>query len=501
MSCFISYNPTTGEEIGSYPIAAPEEVACASARAQEATEGWAQRSVAERCQALQTLRALIAERADTLAAAIHAEIGKPLQEAYGAEVLPSLQALDWLTAHAPHALRPRAVTGVRNARLTPLPYGVVGVIGTWNYPLFLNLTPIAWALAAGNTVVWKPSELAAASSLLLAACFQQAGLPVVTVTGDGTTGRALCRTGCGKIAFTGSVTTGRAILAELAASGTPVVMELSGKDAMVVCADADIALAARSAVWGRCCNAGQSCVAPQVVYVARAVYHTFLEECRREIEALRPGVDYGPLRTPALRARVHTMVWDAVPRGARLLTGGFPLDDRPGYHYAPTLLADCNGSMLVTEQDFFGPVLAVCPVRDAEEAIAPINAGEMALSASIWTRSRSYGCRIADCLQVGMVTINAVLLDAANPALPFGGLRASGFGKQRGLSGLEEFVQWKTTVTHRSGGAHRHLFPYRPATLPILQGLIALKAARGPVAKWKALRRLAEAARHWKYRD
>ncbi len=497
MGSFVSYNPATGEVLGSFPAAGAAEVACALRQAREAAEGWRERAVAVRVAALDRLRVRLADDADGLAESVTREIGKPLQEAYGADLIPSLNALDWLVRSAPRLLRARRIAGRRGVCLLPEPFGVVGVIGTWNYPLFLNLTPIAWALAAGNAVVWKPSELATATALRLAKHFERAGLPVVTLTGEGATGRALCRAGCDKIAFTGGVETGRAILAQLASTGTPSVMELSGNDALIVCADAPLALAARSAVWGRCCNAGQSCVAPQRLYVVREVYARFLQEAQAALQALQSERDFGPLRTEALRCRAHQMVWEAVPRGARLLAGGYALSDRSGFYYAPTLLADCHAGMPALAQDFFGPVLAVCPVADEEEAIACANASEQALGASVWTRDLRRGQQIAARLRVGMVAINDVLLDAADPALPFGGLRAGGFGKQRGAAGLDEFVQWKVVAAHKVGGARRHLFPYRPATLPILRAFVAWRAARGATARARALKALAQAAQHW----
>lgn len=495
MESFASYNPATGEEIGVYPVTARREVACAVERTRDAAERWRQTPLTARLAALRQLRQRLAADVEGLAETVTCEIGKPLQESFGADVLPTLAALDWLVKQTPRLLQPRRIG--RKAWLTPEPYGVVGVIGTWNYPLFLNSAPIAWALAAGNAVVWKPSELASGCAAKLNEHLEAVGLPVTTLFGAGETGRALCRAGCDKIVFTGGVATGRAILAELSASGTPGVMELSGNDAFIVCADAPLELAAQSAVWGRCGNAGQSCVAPQRFYVAREVYDRFLLECQQVIERLRPGSDFGPMRTEALRKRTQQLVWEAVACGARLLVGGRPLDDLPGFHYAPTLLADCRPEMRVLRQDFFGPVLAVCPVRDVEEAILLTNADDMALGASVWTRSRKRGVQIAEQLRVGLVMINDVLLAAANPALPFGGLRCSGFGKQRGAAGLEEFVTWKAITVSRIGGARRHLFPYRPATLPILRGVLEVQAAQGFKAKLQAAKRLMDAARRW----
>jgi acyl-CoA reductase-like NAD-dependent aldehyde dehydrogenase len=495
MASFVSYSPVNGEPLGSYPVVEAEAVACTVKTARKAAKTWAAQGAKDRVAALERLRLRLAEDADLLAQIVTEEIGKPLQESYGADLLPSLRALTWLRRNAPRALRSRRIG--RHLYQEAQPYGVVGVIGTWNYPLFLNIAPIAWALAAGNAVVWKPSELATGSALALAELFQKEWLPVFVVTGSGETGRALCEAGCDKIAFTGGVATGRDILKTLAQKGTPSVMELSGNDIMLVLPDTNIFLTAKSAVWGRCCNAGQSCVAPQRIYVLAPVYEAFLEACQREIAALRPGIDYGPLRTEALRRQTHRLIWAAISQGARLLSGGFALEDRPGYFYAPTLLADCDDAMPVMAHDFFGPVLAVCRVATEAEAVERANASSMALGASIWTRNLTQAQAIAAQLHVGVVSVNNVLLDAANPALPFGGLRASGFGKQRGGAGLEEFVQWKAVATHSVRGNRRHLFPYREATLPILRGVAALQAARSISAKWRALRALVAAARDW----
>ena len=441
---------------------------------------------------LRRWRERLAADSDGLAVTVTTEIGKPLQESLGADLLPSLAALHWLERETERTLRPRRAGG---AQLTAEPYGVVGIIGTWNYPLLLNIAPIAWALAAGNAVVFKPSELATASAVRLMDHADAVGLPVVTVTGGSETGRALCRAGVDKLAFTGGMRTGRAIMAELAASNTPAVMELSGNDAFIVCADADVAAAAHSAVWGRVCNAGQSCIAPQRFYVVREQADAFLRACKAELDSLRAGVDFGPMRTDRLRDNAHRLVWQAVAQGAELLTGGRSLKEMPGFHYAPTLLAECTDEMPIVSQDFFGPVLPVCIVRDVDEAIRRIDAGEMALGASVWTRNVRQGQALAARLRVGLVAVNQdTLLLGANPALPFGGLRASGFGKQRGAAGLEEFVNWKVTATGAASGERRHLFPYKPATVPILRGLIAFQNAPNFRAKLLAMRQLARAA-------
>jgi acyl-CoA reductase-like NAD-dependent aldehyde dehydrogenase len=461
-------------------------------RARDAAQGWAGLSLAERGKALRRLRQVMADGAGCLAGCVREEIGKPLQEAYGADILPTLDALQWVSKNTARVLKRRKISS--KAWQDAMPLGVVGVIGTWNYPVFLDTAAIAWALSAGNAVVWKPSELAQKTAQQIHGMMMQAGLPVMLVLGDGAVGRELCHAGCDKIVFTGGVQTGRKILAELAQHGTPSVMELSGCDAMIICADADLETAAKSAVWGRVCNAGQSCVAPQRVFVEKTVYWQFLERCRQEIATLQFGRDYGEMRTAAVRERVRQLVCEAEEQGATVVVGGCPVGERG---YAPTLLADCSPNSPVMTEDFFGAVLATSPVRDDAEAVARANDCRMGLGASVWTRDRRRGERIAAQLDAGIVSINDVLRDAADPALPFGGVKGSGWGKQRGAEGLEEFVVWKTVVMHPAGGTRRHLFPYRSQTIPILRGLIALRAAQGWGAKWRALRELGMAARNW----
>ncbi len=493
MKQLTAFDPSGQRVLGLFAVDGERESIAAVARARASAATWRARGLHERLIALRRFRELLAAHSDELAALVTAEIGKPLQEAYGADILPSLAALEWLARNSQRALRPRRVGG---ATLSPLPYEVVGVIGTWNYPIYLNIGPIAWALAAGAAVVWKPSELGTACGARLAGLLCDAGLPVELLRGGAETGRALCEAGCDKIAFTGGVVTGRAILAALAPHGTPSVMELSGNDAAIVCADADIRLAARSLVWGRCSNAGQSCIAPQRIYVVTEQYDRFLTECAGIVKALRPCTDFGPMRSQALVCAARGRIEAAVEAGATVRARAEALAPH-GPFLLPTLLADCTDAMAAVRDDFFGPVLPVCRVRDEAEAIRFANSSEMALGASVWTRDVRRGLEIANALRVGIVSVNDVLLDAAHPALPFGGLRASGFGKQRGAGGLDEFVIWKAVVRHGSGGPRRHLFPYRSSTLPILRGIVALSAAHGARERLSAAVGLCRAVGKW----
>jgi acyl-CoA reductase-like NAD-dependent aldehyde dehydrogenase len=243
-------------------------------------------------------------------------------------------------------------------------------------------------------------------------------------------------------------------------------------------------------------------VAPQRFYVTATVYEEFLNSTLSHLNELQIGGgademgDVGPLRTFHLRQHVEDLVLDAVDRGARLLAGGFSLNDRPGHFYAPTLLADCHDGMPVIQESFFGPVIAVCRVEDESEAIQRANADPMGLAASVWTGSEARGVQAAQRIRAGVVSINDVLLDAGNPSLGFGGFGGSGFGKMRGEAGLREMCVEKVVSVKSLRGARRHLFPYRATTPPLLTALIGWKARQGG-DRWRALRALIVAARNW----
>lgn len=494
----VSFSPETGEILAEAPLAVAAEVHEKTERAREAQREWGRMPLRARLDLLRKLHSVLVQEADAVAWTLSAETGRPLQESLGAEVLPMMHSLEFLFREAPSLLKPMRLRA-RGTIAYAEPYGVIGIIGAWNYPLFLNLVPICQALAAGNTVVWKPSELAVFSAQTIARLLEAAGVPcgVVEIAfGASETGQALTQADCDKYVFTGSVPTGRAILAELAQSGKPSVMELSGNDAFLVCADAALETAARAAVWGRVSNAGQSCVAPQRFYVEQTVYEPFLQAMKRHIAALRPH-ELTPLRTATARQRCHRLVREAVEQGARLLYGGGFDPEQPGFFYTPTLLADCTDTMAVMQEDLFAPVLAVCPVRNEHEAVRRANGNPLALGASVWTEDRKRGAELAAQLHVGLVSVNEILLDAAHPAIPFGGVGASGFGKQRGAQGLEEFVVRKVVVRHAAEGTRRHLFPYLPAATDLLTAAAHLRGTQG----WRTLPDLIRAAVAWQRQE
>lgn len=452
-----SYNPATGGKLGTVPVSTPEEVRQAVVTARLAQRAWGALTVRERLRALRPLRRTLVTQCETLVALSVAEQGKDQMIAYG-EVLTVLRLLNYYFRCAPRVLRPRRVFPLlgllRVNRIVPRPYGVVGVISPWNYPVSLTLEPTFAALIAGNAVVIKPSEQTPLLGLKLGTLFREAGLPadlVQVVTGDAAVGATLIASGIDRLVFVGSVPNGRKVAALAGQHLVPVTLELGGKDAAIVLADADLDRAAAGIAWAANLNAGQTCLAIERVYVVEAVAEPFLQRLVAEVQRLRvgpgtdPTTDIPPITTPAQLAVIQSQLADAVARGARILCGG-RLADRPGRFFEPTVVTDVTDAMLLMREETFGPVIAVQRVHDAEEAVRRTNASPFGLTASVWTRNLELGRRLAARLEVGDAAVNDHGTPAGNPEIPWGGMKASGYGRTRGQEGLLEMV----TLQHLS---------------------------------------------------
>lgn len=452
---FDSLSPLDGRVVGTFPAQGAEEVAATVDRARRAAEGWRALGFAGRRRALDAWRRDIVAHLDELIALVRAETGKPAGDAR-LEIMLALDHLAWAASHARRVLRRRSVfPGLlmlnQSATLGYLPYGVVGVIGPWNYPVFTPMGSLAYALAAGNAVVFKPSEYTPAVGVWLRAAFVRAGGPAdafAVVTGLGPTGAALCRAGVDKVAFTGSTATGKAVMAACAESLTPVVIEAGGKDALLVDEDADLDAAAEAAVWGAYSNAGQTCIGIERVYVHTAVADRFVDRVAELTGDLRAGVDEAARLGPLTMARqadvVRAHVADALAAGGHLRSGGLPPE---GAVIPPILLTDVDERSAAVREETFGPTLVVNRVASMEEAIRRANAVRYGLSGSVFSRRR--GKELATRLRGGMVAINAVIAFAAVPALPFGGVGDSGFGRIHGADGLREFATAKAITRQR----------------------------------------------------
>jgi len=451
-------NPLTGQQVADVPIMGTDEVRGLVASTRAAQEEWSQRSLAQRARDLQRLRRSVADRADEIAGIIRVETGKVLGEALS-EVVIALDTLDFLARKAPSFLLGRRA-GIgwlyqRRAGVSYDPWGVIGAITPWNYPFAIGMGVVGTSLACGNGVVLKPSEYTQLTGEIIADLVGKAidiENLVTVATGDGSTGAALIGAGVDKIAFTGSTTTGKKIMAAAAESLTPVVLELGGKDAMIVCADADIERAARGAVWAAFYGCGQVCMSVERAYVVDSVYDDFVEAVMAEARRVRTSDEdeamVGSLIAPFQLERVDSHVKDAQAAGARVLLGGRPITG-PGHFYQPTVIVDVDHEMDVMRHETFGPVLPIMRVASEDEAIRLANDTIFGLDASVWSRDRKKARRIARELEVGTVLINDHLVNYAMAELPFGGARQSGFGRVHGLEGLREFVRPKGWVEDR----------------------------------------------------
>jgi succinate-semialdehyde dehydrogenase/glutarate-semialdehyde dehydrogenase len=453
----VSTNPATGDEVGRFPIASADSVAAAVVRAREAQAWWAGLGPAGRRQRLLRYRSLLATRLGELTALMHREAGKPQAEAT-VEVGAAVDHIAWAATHARRVLGQRKVRSSllmaeHAAYLEYLPYGVIGVIGPWNYPVLTPIGSIGYALAAGNAVVFKPSEYTPAVGQWLVDRFadvvpEQPVLQIVHGTGE--VGAALCRSGVDKLAFTGSTATGRKVMAACAETLTPVLLECGGKDAMIVDADANLDAAVSACVWGGMTNAGQTCVGIERVYVADAVYDDFLTRLVDRARRLKVGIeddaDFGPITMPGQIDVIRRHIDDAIAGGGRAVLGG-PEAVQPPY-VRPTILVDVPEDSSAVREETFGPTLTVTRVRDGDEAVTRANASRYGLGGAVFSRSR--GMALARRLRSGMTSINGTLSFAGLPSLPFGGVGDSGFGRIHGADGLREFTRPKAISRRRA---------------------------------------------------
>ncbi|MEV0607005.1 aldehyde dehydrogenase family protein [Polymorphospora rubra] len=453
----ISTNPATGDEAGRLPVASAADVARAVERARTASAWWIGLGDAGRRERLLRFRAVLANRITELAEVVNAEGGKPVAEAV-VEIVSAIEHLDWATRNAlrvlgPRQLRSRLILAEFAAHLEYQPYGVVGVIGPWNYPVLTPLGSIGYALAAGNTVVFKPSEYTPVAGQWYVDAFAEVvpEHPVLqAVHGLGDVGAALCRAGVDKVAFTGSTATARKVMAACAETLTPVLLESGGKDAMIVDTDADLDAAAEAAVWGGMTNAGQTCIGIERIYAVAPVYDAFVAKVVERAGRLTVGAagdaDLGPITMPAQIDIIRRHIDDALARGGRAVLGG-PDAVQPPY-VRPTILVDVPEDSAAVREETFGPTLTIKKVRDANEALTLANALPYGLGGSVFGQRRAIP--IARRLRSGMAAINSTITFVGMSTLPFGGVGDSGFGRIHGDDGLREFARSKA-ITRRRG--------------------------------------------------
>ena len=451
----VSVNPSTGDEIGRVPLMNAADIAAAVSRARAAQPAWAKLSYRERARFILRAREIVLDQLDDIAKLVSRETGKPVTEAISMEIVPTLDFMHYFAENAKQILKRRRISlgqynfMARTSYIVYKPLGVVGIISPWNFPWATPLDEVVMALMAGNAVIVKPSELTPFTALKIADVFKQAQLPaglLEVVTGDGSTGAALVDAGVNKIMFTGSVTTGKRVAEAAAKHLTPVVLELGGKDPMIVLADANLENAARAAIWGAFCNSGQACASIERCYVHESIANKFVDLVVKETKllkqdnALASEVDVGAMTNERQLKIVEDHVSDAVERGAEVRAGGHRLNDSGGWFHEPTVVTGVDHSMKLMRDETFGPVLPIMTFKTDEEAVRLANDSIFGLTASVFTGDLDRGKRLAEQIDAGTVMVNEVVYTHALAQTPWGGMKQSGYGRTHGGLGLLELV-------------------------------------------------------------
>ena len=459
MGTLESFNPATGELVGAVETIGPDDVQAVVDDVARVQPFWAQLSLADRAAYMRRAAAVLVDDLDEVAELLTREQGKPLVESYAMELIPTIDALRWCASAGPRILAderipyPQPFLKTKRSFFSYEPLGVVGVIAPWNYPWSIPFGEVAIALMAGNGVVLKPASLTPLLGERIQRVFDDAGFPdglVRTVHGGGAIGQALCEASTAKIFFTGSVEVGRGVGEICAQRLKGCVLELGGQDPQMVGAAADL----EPGVWGFGGGAfappGQTCSGIERTYVVDEVADRFLDGIRREAERLRVGdplawdTEIGPMVSSQQAEVVSDLVDDALGAGAERVTGG--PREVPGYSgrfIAPTVLAGVEDEMRIMREEIFGPVAPVIVVEDEAEALARANDSRFGLGASVWTRDRAKGERMARRIESGMVWINDHSYSHGALQCSWGGVKESGLGRSHSKFGFYECVNVK----------------------------------------------------------
>jgi acyl-CoA reductase-like NAD-dependent aldehyde dehydrogenase len=483
-------NPASGELVAAVPMVAPEEVPELVARARRAQPGWEALGFDGRAAVLKRCQKWVSANSERVIETIVSETGKTYEDALTAEVSYAVGAFAFWAKHAGEYLaeeRVRTASPFAKGRkliVRYAPVGVVGVIGPWNYPLTNSFGDCIPALAAGNAVLLKPSEITPLTSMLMAEMLRECGLPedvFQVVPGYGETGGALVDE-VDFVMFTGSTETGKKVMERAARTLTPVALELGGKDPMIVCSDADLERAANAAVHYSMQNAGQTCISTERVYVEDPIYDEFVRLVTERVGALRQGApgepgstDLGAVIHPPQADIVERHVKDAVERGARVLVGGGRRDGG-GHYFEPTVLVDVDHSMACMREETFGPTVPIMRVRDADEAVRLANDSPYGLQASVWTKDAAKGERLARRIEAGAVTVNDAQVNYVALELPMGGWKQSGLGTRHGADGIRKYTKKQTVLVTSFAPMKKdlHMMPYSSRRTRFVSRLLKL---------------------------
>ena len=450
--------PATGKVIAEIEETPVHEVPFFYQKARESFENWSGLAISERTRYLRNLKQLMVDEMDQIAKIISDDTGKVLTESIVADIMPILDAIDHIIRHAEKVLsRKKVKTPLlligKKSFIEYMPRGVVLVISPWNYPLQLAMVPMISALAGGNSVILKPSEVTPLVGKCIEDLFRRSGFPEGTVQvahGGKEVGAAFTAGKPDYIFFTGSVRTGKIIQQQAAKDLIPTTLELGGKDPMIVFEDANLDRAVKAAAWGAFTNSGQVCMSAERLYVQSSIYGEFLEKLKKEVNSLQQGTDLdsdiGSMTFPGQREVVKAQLDEAIERGAKLETG-LKSSDWKGDMFLPlTVITEVKQDMKIIQEESFGPLLPVVPFDTEEEAIDYANGTVFGLNASVWSSDKAKARRVASRLVSGAVVINDVIITVANHGLPFGGTKESGIGRYHSEAGLRIFCHEKAIM-------------------------------------------------------
>jgi acyl-CoA reductase-like NAD-dependent aldehyde dehydrogenase len=489
-------NPATGEVVRTVAVTTPEELKAMVARAREAQPGWDALGFEGRARVLRRAQKWVTDNQERIIRTIVSETGKTWEDALMAEIGYVAAGFGFWAKHAPEYLADEKIRSSspfvagRKMLVRYAPLGLVGVIGPWNYPLSNSFGDCIPALAAGNAVILKPSEVTPLTSELMRECMAESGLPegiYQVAQGRGDVGAELIDH-VDMIMFTGSTATGKKVMERASKTLTPVSLELGGKDPMIVLADADIERAANAAVHYSMQNGGQTCISIERVYVEAPIYDEFTSRVAEKVRGLRQGeptgfgsVDVGAMTFAKQVDIVQRHVDEARAAGARVLTGGHAKTDR-GRYFEPTVLVDVDHTMSAIREETFGPTLPIMKVESAEEAVRLANDSEYGLAASVWTKDVARGEELARQVQAGAVCVNDAQINYVALELPMGGWKASGLGSRHGAGGIRKYARQQSILVTRFAPMKKdlHMLPYDKAgSAKLVQKALKLLYGRG----------------------
>lgn len=494
----VCVNPATGDVVGYSQMNTPDEARAAVRRARAAQPGWAALPLAERVRYILRIRDYLVEHADAVSATVANDVGKTRVEALATEVLPSAMAIDYYAKNARHFLKPRKVrTGSllflnKRSRIFRMPFGVIGIISPWNYPLGIPMHEIVPALLAGNTVIFKTAPETQMVGRKIEEMIQAAALPDDVFTHLNIPGAIIGQillepdNHVDKLFFTGSVPVGKILMGQAAESLVPVSLELGGNDPMLVCPDAHLERAVNGAMWAGLQNSGQSCGGVERIYVHRDVYQPFIALLKQKVELLRQGpntdhnVDIGAMCTERQIKTIQRQVDDALAKGAAILAQ-VKIDPAHANFYPVTILVDVDHRMALMREETFGPVLGIMQVDSMDQAIELANDSSLGLTGSVWSNDTRAAVALGRRIHAGVITINDHLLTHGMAETPWGGVKESGIGRSHGELGFDEMTQPQVVTTELLPCAKRNLFwhPYDAQLYAGLKGALHLLHGHG----------------------